>query len=286
MPERRIDARSAVFILRRTCRLRVEASQGRGPVMCTGRIWLLVNVIKAASLIEKGTVHLSRVLLVRVPVGLVCLTAIGLAVFLALAWRSAEPAVSPPDPASFAPRLVAQGATLAAVGNCITCHTAAPEKPFAGGRALDTPYGTIYTTNITPDAATGIGTWSPASFRRALREGVDQNGRYLYPAFPYDHFTHLRDGDIDALYAFLMTRRPVHEPAKPNALPFPYNLRVVLAAWDLLFLRRGPVMDDPGKSAAYNRGGLSGRGYRPLWRLPYPAQWFGCGRSGENARGR
>ena len=121
---------------------------------------------------------------------------------------------------------------------------------YAGSRALLTPFGTIYSSNITPDAETGIGNWSEEAFRRALRDGVDRKGRHLYPAFPYDHFTHLTDDDIHALYAFMITRDPVHSVPPANKLSFPFNIRPLLAGWKLLFLNRGPRNED----AAQKRG--------------------------------
>ncbi len=123
----------------------------------------------------------------------------------------AAPPIAPIDPpgrASFDDRAIARGASLSAVGNCNSCHTAEGGRPFAGGRPFKTPYGTIHGTNITPDSETGIGRWSEAAFRRALHEGLDREGRHLYPVFPYDHFTKLGDDDIAALYAYIMTRDP------------------------------------------------------------------------------
>src|SRR6185369_5465854 len=113
--------------------------------------------------------------------------------------------VATPAPAIFERPLVRRGELLAAVGNCASCHTTRDGAPYAGGVPLQTPFGTIYATNITPEPETGIGTWSEAAFRRALREGVARDGHLLYPAFPYNHFTHLTDDDIHALYAFVMT---------------------------------------------------------------------------------
>jgi hypothetical protein len=107
---------------------------------------------------------------------------------------------------AFPPDVVKRGSELAALGYCTSCHTEENGKPFAGGRPLATPFGAIYGTNITPDPETGIGAWSQAAFNRAMRDGVDCTGRDLYPAFPYDHFTKLTDDDLNALYAFLMTR--------------------------------------------------------------------------------
>ena len=119
---------------------------------------------------------------------------------------------------------------------------------------MPTPFGTIYSSNITPDADTGIGRWPEDAFRRAMRAGVDRDGRHLYPTFPYDHFTHVSDEDDRALYAFLMTRQPVHAVARLNQLPFPLDQRVVIAGWKLLFLRRDGYLPDPARSAEWNRG--------------------------------
>jgi mono/diheme cytochrome c family protein len=164
------------------------------------------------------------------------------------------PPVELPKTTSFDANDVKLGAELAAIGNCNTCHTMSNGQPFAGGLGIATPFGTVYSTNITPDPDTGIGRWSEAAFRRALRVGVDRQRRHLYPAFPYDHFTHLTDADIHALYAFFMTRPPVSAQAPENQLEFPFNLRVVNAAWKLLYLRSGVYQPNSAKSAQWNRG--------------------------------
>jgi mono/diheme cytochrome c family protein len=127
-------------------------------------------------------------------------------------------------------------------------------KAFAGGLPVPTPFGTIYSSNITPDAETGIGRWPEAAFRRAMRSGVDRAGRHLYPTFPYDHFTNVSDDDDRALYAYLMTRQPVHAPARENQLAFPFDQRFTIAGWKLLFLRHGTFQPDNAKSAEWNRG--------------------------------
>ena len=114
--------------------------------------------------------------------------------------------VARPDPASFDKALVERGRVLANYGDCTACHTRPDGAPFAGNFPLKTPFGTIYTSNITPDTETGIGTWSKEAFRRSLKDGVDRKGHHLYPAFPYDHFTKVKDADIDAIYAYLMAR--------------------------------------------------------------------------------
>jgi len=162
---------------------------------------------------------------------------------------------APPRPVSFSPPLVERGAKLAAIGDCRGCHTAQGGRAFAGGRALETPFGTIYATNITPDTKTGIGLWSEAAFRRAMHEGVDRGGHHLYPAFPYDRFTLASDEDIRAIYAYLMTRPPVPARHPPNRLSFPFNVRSFIGVWKALYFHPGRWRDDPSRDARWNRGG-------------------------------
>jgi mono/diheme cytochrome c family protein len=166
-----------------------------------------------------------------------------------------HPAIAPVEAAATFPKAqVARGAELAAVGDCAVCHTASGGRPYAGGRGVPTPFGTVYATNITPDRDTGIGQWSEAAFRRAMRDGIDRSGRHLYPVLPYPHFTRASDDDIAAMYAFLMTRTPVHAATPPNHLPFPLDNRVLLAGWNLLYLKPGSWQPDPDHDAAWNRG--------------------------------
>jgi mono/diheme cytochrome c family protein len=135
--------------------------------------------------------------------------------------------------------LLKHGANLAAIGDCVVCHTANRSAPFAGGRPLDTPFGTIYSTNITPDRKTGIGDWTLSDFTRSMRRGVARDGHLLYPAFPYPHFTHMTDTDIAALYVYLMSRDAVQSTAPANQLTFPFSVRPLIAAWNLFFLHPG-----------------------------------------------
>jgi mono/diheme cytochrome c family protein len=172
----------------------------------------------------------------------------------AVIWRPAIAAIEPPAPQSFDPALVKRGRDLAAIGNCADCHTVKGGKAFAGGLPVPTPFGTIYSSNITPDPETGIGRWSEAAFQRAMRSGVDRSGNHLYPTFPYDHFTNVSDEDDRALYAFLMTRPAVHASDHGNNLSFPFNQRFVVAGWKLLYLQHGTYKPDPSQSAEWNRG--------------------------------
>jgi mono/diheme cytochrome c family protein len=198
----------------------------------------------------------------------------------AVIWRPAIAAIDPPAPRSFDAGLVKRGRTLAAVGNCSDCHTVRGGQAFAGGLPVPTPFGTIYSSNITPDAETGIGRWPEAAFRRAMRSGVDRDGRHLYPTFPYDHFTNVSDDDDRALYAYLMTRQPVRAPARANQLPFPLDQRFVIAGWKLLFLRRETYQPDATKSAEWNRGAYLVEGLAHCGACHTPRNALGAERAG------
>ncbi len=174
--------------------------------------------------------------------------------FMLLAYRPAIAEVSPPDARSFDAALVARGANLARVGNCVSCHQSSSGRPYAGGYPVKTPFGTIYGSNITPDPATGIGRWSRAAFDRALRRGVARDGSHLYPAFPYTHYAGVTDADVDALYAFLMTRPAVRAEPPANDLIPPLGFRPLLAGWKLLFFRPEPIRTVAAQSAEWNRG--------------------------------
>jgi mono/diheme cytochrome c family protein len=137
---------------------------------------------------------------------------------------------------------IQRGAYLAKVGNCAACHTARGGEAFAGGLALQTPFGTVYTSNITPDAATGIGSWSQTAFYRAMHEGRSADGRLLTPAFPYANYTHVTREDTDALYAYFMHGvQPVVQANRAHDLPFPLNTQLALAVWRVLFFEKETV---------------------------------------------
>jgi len=162
----------------------------------------------------------------------------------ALGARAAEPSEE----------LIAHGKALVIAGDCTSCHTDDPAKPFAGGKRIDTPFGAIYSPNITPDRATGIGGWSEQDFYGALRFGVAPNGSRYYPAFPYPNFTRLTRNDILAIRAYLATVSPVANKAPPPALSFPLNFRVLMRAWNFLFFRPGILEPDQAKGTDWNRG--------------------------------
>jgi mono/diheme cytochrome c family protein len=186
--------------------------------------------------------------------GVIGVAVVAVVALLAFAWRPAIAPVAPPSPASFPRDLVETGETLASAGNCIDCHTAPGGTPNTGGKSIYRRFGTFYSTNLTPDPETGIGTWSEAAFARALREGVSRDGSQLFPVFPYMHYTQLADADIHALYAYFMTRPPVKAPNRPNTLYFPLDVRALQAVWKSLFFKPGPYRPDPSHDARWNRG--------------------------------
>ncbi|KJC60798.1 aldehyde dehydrogenase [Bradyrhizobium sp. LTSPM299] len=185
-------------------------------------------------------------------VAALCAAAIGIGAAV-LPWRAIAP-ITRPDASVYSAATIARGKELAALGACAVCHTSDHGILNAGGRPLETPFGTIYTTNITPDVDTGIGAWSYPAFERAMREGIHRDGRHLYPAFPYTHFARTDDADLQALYAYLMAQAPVRATTPRNELAFPFNLRPLLAGWNALFHQPKTFQPDPAKSEAWNRG--------------------------------
>lgn len=154
------------------------------------------------------------------------------------------------------PDAVARGAYLAKAGGCVGCHTEDKQGaiPYAGGRALKTPFGTFFGPNITPHPSAGIGRWSERDFVRALREGVGREGEHLYPAFPYPSFTRMREADLKDLWAYLRTLPPSPRKNQPHDLRFPLGWRALVAAWKWLYFTPGPKDARPGRSSAQARG--------------------------------
>ncbi|MCG2594119.1 cytochrome c [Ramlibacter sp. XY19] len=155
---------------------------------------------------------------------------------------------------------VARGAYLARVGNCMLCHTERGGPPYAGGRPIATPFGTVFSSNLTPDARTGIGSWSAAHFRRALHEGRSRDGRLLYPAFPYTHTTLVTGADADALFDYLRSLPPVNRPNRLHRLRFPYDSQAALAVWRTLYFRPEKFEEDAAHTPEWNRGAYLVRG--------------------------
>lgn len=183
--------------------------------------------------------------------GLLALAAMALGAPLAL---DPVPDADTAAPPAATAAQVALGRQVALAGNCAGCHTERGGAPYAGGRGIGTPFGTVYAGNLTPDADTGLGRWSAAQFRRALRHGVGADGRRLVPVFPYTETTKITDADADALFAFLRSLPPVKQARPAHALRWPYGTQAALAAWRLAFFRAGPWQDDTTRSAEWNRG--------------------------------
>lgn len=176
--------------------------------------------------------------------------------------------------------LVARGAYLAVAGNCATCHTADGGEPMAGGLSFETPFGTIHSTNITPDPDTGIGGWSYADFANSMRHGVRPDGTHLYPVFPYTSFTRIDDGDLGALYTYLQTLPAVRRATPANELAFPFGLRPLLKAWKALYLEPGAYETDPAKTDDWNRGAYLVEALAHCGECHTPRNAFGAARAG------
>lgn len=180
------------------------------------------------------------------------------ATVLALASFSAA-AANAPDAANA--DLIKRGEYLATAGDCIACHTAPAGKPMAGGLALATPIGPIMSTNITPSKTYGIGNYTLEQFSAALRKGIRADGQHLYPAMPYTSYAKVNDADVQAMYAYFMQAVvPVDVAAPATALPFPFNIRLSMAGWNLLFLDQKPFTPDASQSQEWNRGAYLAQG--------------------------
>ena len=176
---------------------------------------------------------------------------------------------------------IERGRQLAAAGNCVGCHTAPGGISNAGGRAVDTPFGKIVSTNLTPDADTGIGLWSFNAFQRAMREGISRDGQHLYPAFPYTAFVKTSDEDLTALYAYLMAQPAVRAEPPATRLAFPYNVRPLMAAWNALFHDPAPYRANPTQTVEWNRGAYLVNGLGHCGACHTPRNAFGAERSGK-----
>jgi mono/diheme cytochrome c family protein len=204
---------------------------------------------------------------------------------------SAAPASSvPPAPAASVPvpsataTAVERGRYLAAAGDCEACHTREGGAPFAGGRPIATPFGTVLSANLTPDA-TGLKDWNSDQFYRALHEGIAANGEHLFPAFPYNYFTRMPRADTDAIFAYLRTLAPVANRPDRNQLAFPFNIRALTAVWNMLYLDARPFAATPGKSAQWNRGAYLVQGPGHCGACHTPKTILGGPQSGRELQG-
>lgn len=173
---------------------------------------------------------------------------------LAAGCSKQEPAPAPAAKADPKREQVQRGEYLAAAGDCSACHTVRGGQHYAGGLEIPTPFGALYTPNITPDPETGIGTWTADDFYRAMHEGRSKDGSFLYPAFPYTNYTKVTREDSDAIYAYIMSLKPVRQKSHPHELGFPYNQRQLMAGWRALYFRAGEFKEDPKQSKEWNRG--------------------------------
>jgi mono/diheme cytochrome c family protein len=176
---------------------------------------------------------------------------------------------------------IAHGKALTEAADCASCHTADPAKPFAGGKRIDTPFGGIYSLNLTPDRDTGLGAWSDDDFYRALRYGVARDGSRYYPAFPYPYFTKLTRQDILAIRAYLATLTPVSNRPPPPQLRWPLNYRFLMRGWNWLFFKPGILIPDQQKSTEWNRGRYLVEGPAHCGACHTPKNIFGADRRGH-----
>ncbi|RVU84007.1 cytochrome c [Leucothrix sargassi] len=197
----------------------------------------------------------------RIVYGVCGAAIVGLGLFSAYAWNPSIDPVTPSASTNYSPDVIEKGKMLAAAGYCDTCHTPAGGEPYAGNYEMHSEFGIIYSSNITPDVETGIGSWSEAAFNRAMRKGVSRDGHHLLPAFPYEHFNKMTDEDINAIYAYIMTSVPaVNQAKKENGIPFPLNIRWLQAGWKLLFADKETFVTNEQKSDEWNRGAYLAEG--------------------------
>ncbi|MGZ5874544.1 MAG: c-type cytochrome [Bradyrhizobium sp.] len=181
---------------------------------------------------------------------------------------------------------IEKGHYLATVADCYACHTVPNVgKPFAGGRAIETPFGVIISSNITPDADTGIGAWTDQQFDDAVRKGVRPDGGRLYPAMPFPAYTKMSHDDVLAIRAYLATVELVHQPVKSNTLPFPFNIREAMRLWDALYFKEGEFQPDSQQSPAWNRGAYLVQGPGHCTSCHTPKSLLGGDKTNDNLRG-
>jgi mono/diheme cytochrome c family protein len=177
--------------------------------------------------------------------------------------------------------LVTRGEYLARAGDCMSCHTNPGGAPFAGGRQVETPFGSISSPNITPDRDTGIGNWSDDDFYRLMHDGIDREGHYVYPVMPFDYYTKVTRDDVLAIKAFLFSQPPVHAPRPPGHLEFPFNIRTSLAGWRALFFKPGEFVADTSQPEPVQRGAYLVEGLGHCGACHTPRNGLGGGKPAE-----
>ncbi len=217
--------------------------------------------------------------------GLLLAVALLTAAVVALNLRGEAPLDTQPEPSRPAdPALVQRGAYLARAGNCAACHTAQGGAPYAGGRPIETPFGTVYSSNLTPDAS-GLGRWNASAFRRALHNGRSLDGRLLVPAFPYTHFTRVSVADADALWAWLRSLPPAVQANPAHKLRWPFSTQPALAVWRALYFKPGRFEPDPARNEAQNRGAYLVNGLGHCSACHASRNWLGAGATLADAHG-
>ncbi len=196
-------------------------------------------------------------------------------------WRPVIAPVLASSASLYSAATIERGRQLAALGDCAVCHTAPGGIPNVGGRAMDTLFGKIFTTNLTPDAATGIGLWSFSAFQRAMREGISRDGHHLYPAFPYTAFAKTSDEDLTALYAYLMAQPAVRSRPPSTQLAFPFSVRPLVAAWNAMFNDPVPYQTNPTQTVEWNRGAYLVNGLGHCGACHTPRNVLGAERGGK-----
>ena len=188
-----------------------------------------------------------------------------------------------PDKQAF--EVIEHGRYMASAADCTACHTAPGGKPFAGGGALETPFGILLAPNITPDVATGIGGWTDDELVNAVQNGIGHGGIHLYPAMPYTYYTRMTHEDVIAICAYLDTLEPVHNEVHANQLPFPFNQRETMLGWNELYFRPGGFKPDAGKSAEWNRGAYLVEGAEHCGLCHTPKNVLGGDENGQAMQG-
>jgi mono/diheme cytochrome c family protein len=204
---------------------------------------------------------------------------LGIALFVATSAGAGDS-----DPQEFTQ--IERGRYLAVLSDCASCHTVpGSHQPFAGGRAIETPFGNILAPNITPDPETGIGSWSDDAFDAAIRKGLRRNGSRLYPAMPYTAYTKMSREDVLAIRAYLNTVTPVRNAVDANALPFPFNIRASMRVWNMLYFNQGDYKPDAKKPAEWNRGAFLVDGPGHCGACHTPKTFLGGDKTDEYLRG-
>jgi mono/diheme cytochrome c family protein len=208
----------------------------------------------------------------------------GTTALVALATATTSVIAVMPDMQSFG--VVERGRYLVAAADCVGCHTTLNGgKPFAGGRPIETPFGNIVSPNITPDAETGIGSWTDEQFDNAVRRGIRPTGERLYPAMPFTAYTKMSRDDVVAIRAYLNTVTPVRNEVVTNQLPFPFNIRTSMRVWNALYFTSGEFKPDPTKSSEWNRGAYLVQGPGHCTSCHTPKTFLGGDKTDEHLRG-